>query len=64
MDMLLGFVQARREITDLAGSALPGAPVVAPVEAPQQVHRARLALSRGLHRLAQAVAPPQRSPAC
>ena len=55
---VIGFQNAHRAQRELARSALPDAPVVDDPARPRRVGPTRAALGRGLHRLADAVAPP------
>ena len=54
---IIGFMTAHRAMTDEARSALPHAPVVIERERTPRGAPARSALARGLHRLADALAP-------
>jgi hypothetical protein len=61
MDMLQGAVVASHyKLLTEAHSALPDAPVVPYVEPKARAARTRRVVASGLHRLAEAVAPPAR----
>lgn len=64
MEHLTGIVMVRPELSTLATSALPDAPVVPHVEPSHRLRRARLAVSLVLHRTAEAVAPREYRPVC
>jgi hypothetical protein len=54
---IMAFIPARRAVTEELHSALPNAPIVAPRERRHRIGPVRRGLARGLHRLADAVAP-------
>ncbi|HEU5266680.1 MAG TPA: hypothetical protein VFU35_08260 [Jatrophihabitans sp.] len=56
---IIGFMTAHRAQLTEARSALPDAPVVDDRARARSVGPARAALARGLHRIADAVAPPK-----
>jgi hypothetical protein len=64
MEFASGFVTAVNEATREMNSARPNAPVVPHIERTRPTYPIRKAIASGLHRIARAIAPAERSPAC
>jgi hypothetical protein len=59
---IIGFMTAHRAMVAEARSAMPDAPVVIERERTPRAGPARASLARGLHRLADALAPAAATP--